>query len=252
MTKPMTSIIVPTYNGLGLLQRLVQSIREHTNAAETPYELIIVDNGSQDGTAQWCINERLTFLSLGSNEGFPAACNKGLRLAAGDRLMLLNNDIVATPNWLANLSEGLVQEPGIGLVGPVTNYASGIQQVDYPFETLEQFVNIAREVNKPSRLKRERVMRLVGLCLLFTREVYERVGDLDERFSPGHYEDDDLCLRIRMHGYGLLLCRDALVYHEGSASFRHTDQDALSQLLAANRQKFIDKWGIDPNTFVSG
>src|SRR3569832_2398001 len=124
MTKPMTSIIIPTYNGLGLLRRLVQSIREHTNEAVTPYELIIVDNGSQDGTAQWCIDDWLTLLSLGSNEGFPAACNKGLRLAAGDRLMLLNNDIVATPNWLSNLSDGLEQETRIGLVGPVTNYAS--------------------------------------------------------------------------------------------------------------------------------
>ncbi|MWC28658.1 glycosyltransferase family 2 protein [Paenibacillus sp. MMS18-CY102] len=251
MTKPMTSIIIPTYNGLGLLQRLVQSIREHTNEADTPYELIIVDNGSLDGTAQWCIGQKLTFLSLGSNEGFPAACNKGLRIAAGDQLMLLNNDIVATPNWLSNLSEGLNEEPNIGLAGPVTNYASGVQQVDYRFETLEQFMGIATEVNEPNRNKRERVMRLVGLCLLFTREVYERVGELDERFSPGHYEDDDLCLRIRMNGYGLLLCRDVLVYHEGSASFRHTDQDALAQLLAANRQKFVDKWGIDPSAFVT-
>lgn len=250
MTRTSTSIIIPTYNGLPLLQRLVQSIYKYTDRKETPYELIVVDNGSTDGTCDWCAIQRITFVSLAENKGFPVACNKGLRIASGDQLMLLNNDIVASPNWLANLSAGLAAEPSIGMAGPVTNYASGIQQVQYEFDGLDEFMRIAEEVNRPAPSNRERVMRLVGLCMLFKREVYEKIGELDERFSPGHYEDDDYCLRIRMHGYGLMLCRNALIYHEGSASFRQAGADSLQQLVDRNRQLFIEKWGINPNSFV--
>jgi len=250
MSRKLTSIIIPTYNGLPMLRRLIDSIREHTDERETPYELIAVDNGSTDGTGEWCAGRRITFVSLPGNAGFPAACNKGLRVASGERLMLLNNDIVATPNWLANLAAGLEQERGIGLTGPITNYASGIQQADYRFESLDQFMRIAAEVNRPDASKRVRVARIVGLCMLFKREVYEAVGELDERFSPGHYEDDDYCLRIRMRGYSLVMCKDALVYHEGSASFGRRDRAEIERLIQRNRQKFIDKWGIDPGTFI--
>ncbi|GFN31004.1 glycosyltransferase family 2 protein [Paenibacillus xylaniclasticus] len=250
MTSKLTSIIIPSFNGLTLLQRLIDSIREHTDPKATPYEIIVVDNGSSDGTCQWCIDQRIPFVSLADNVGFPAACNQGLRIATGDQLMLLNNDIVATPNWLANLSAGLEQESDIGLTGPITNYASGIQQADYRFDSLEQFMVIAADVNHPDASKRVRVMRIVGLCMLFKREVYEKVGELDERFSPGHYEDDDYCLRIRMHGYSLLMCQDALIYHEGSASFRRTSSAEVEQLIARNRQLYIDKWGIDPGIFI--
>ncbi|GMK37426.1 glycosyl transferase [Paenibacillus sp. CCS19] len=250
MSAKSTSIIIPTYNGLPLLQRLIQSIRIHTDERVTPYELIVVDNGSNDGTAEWCAGRGITFIAISANAGFPAACNKGLRIASGDQLMLLNNDIVATPNWLLNLSAGLAQEPGIGLAGPVTNYASGQQQVTYSFDGLEQFMRIAEQTNRPDPSARERVLRIVGLCMLFKREVYEKVGELDERFSPGHYEDDDYCLRIRMNGYGLMMCRDALIYHEGSASFRQQGEHTVKQLLERNRTMFIDKWGIDPSIFI--
>lgn len=250
MSVKTTSIIIPTYNGLPLLQRLIQSIRLHTDPLVTPYELIVVDNGSSDGTAEWCAGGGITFVAVTENTGFPAACNKGLRIASGDQLMLLNNDIVVTRNWLSNLSAGLAQEHGIGLSGPVTNYASGQQQVTYPFDGIEQFMRIAEQTNRPDPSARERVLRIVGLCMLFKREVYEKVGELDERFSPGHYEDDDYCLRVRMNGYGLMMCRDALIYHEGSVSFRQQGEQSVKQLLERNRQLFIDKWGIDPSTFI--
>ncbi|MBD3920046.1 glycosyltransferase family 2 protein [Paenibacillus sp. PR3] len=250
MSTKLTSIVIPTNNGLPLLQRLIQSIRTYTDDRITPYELIVVDNGSSDGTAEWCVGRGITFIALSANAGFPAACNKGLRIASGDQLMLLNNDIVVTTNWLLNLSSGLAQEPGIGLVGPVTNYASGKQQVTYSFDGIEQFMRIAEQTNRPDPAARERVLRIVGLCMLIKREVYEKVGELDERFSPGHYEDDDYCLRVRMNGYGLMMCRDALIYHEGSASFRQQSEETVQQLLARNRQLFIDKWSIDPSTFI--
>lgn len=122
----LTSIIIPTYNGLPLLRACVEHIRAYT---DMPYEIIVVDNGSRDGTREYCIRERLLLVSLPDNMGFPVACNHGLRLAAGDQVLLLNNDVLVSPRWLALLYEALYSREEIGIVGPVTNYASGIQQV---------------------------------------------------------------------------------------------------------------------------
>jgi len=245
MTK--ASIIIPTYNGLDLLQRCVQSIRRYT---DLPHEIIVVDNGSRDDTAAWCLREKLTLVSLPRNEGFPIACNKGLRLSSGDTIVLLNNDTVVTRNWLANLSSALHSSADVGIVGPVTNYASGSQQVHYPFEDLEEFQRIAEAVNVSDPAKRKRVERIVGLCFVFRRELMEKIGLLDERFSPGHYEDDDYCLRARLHGFGLIVCHDALIYHEGSASFKREGSLEQSLLVERNYKMFMDKWQLDPRAFV--
>jgi len=247
MNNARASIIIPTYNGLELLKRCVSSVFRHTNL---PYEIIVADNGSKDGTAEWCMREKLTLVSLPRNEGFPIACNKGLRMASGDTLVLLNNDTVVTSNWLNNLSEALYSSTDIGMVGPVTNYASGSQQVNYPFDNLEEFERIAETVNVSDRTKWKRVERIVGLCLVFKRSLMETIGLLDERFSPGHYEDDDYCLRTRLHGYGLLACHDSLIYHEGSASFKKEGSGEQALLVERNYRMFIDKWQLDPRSFI--
>lgn len=241
------SIIIPTYNGLDLLRRCIASIREHT---DSPYEIIVVDNASTDGTAAWCMQEKLIVISLPTNVGFPAACNKGLQLSSGDILILLNNDTVVTPHWLSNMTAALGSAPDVGIVGPVTNYASGSQQVHYPFEDLAEFQRIAAEVNVTTPSSWRRVERIVGICFVFRRGLMETIGLLDERFSPGHYEDDDYCLRARMHGYSLLVCHDTLIYHEGSASFKREGTHKQHEIVERNYQMFKDKWQIDPRLFI--
>ncbi|QJD84080.1 glycosyltransferase family 2 protein [Cohnella herbarum] len=241
------SIIIPTYNRLDLLQRCIYSIRQYT---EMPYEIIVVDNGSTDGTASWCMQQNLALLSLPRNEGFPIACNKGLRLSSGDTLVLLNNDTVVTKNWLSNMSAALLSSSEVGIVGPVTNYASGSQQVQYPFEDLAEFQRIAVEVNVSDYAKWVRVERIVGFCFVFRRSLMEKIGLLDERFSPGHYEDDDFCLRTRLHGFSLLVCHDALIFHEGSASFKNEGELKQQQLVERNYRMFMDKWNLDPRVFI--
>ncbi len=245
MTK--ASIIIPTYNRLDLLQNCISSIRKHT---DTPYEIIVVDNASTDGTAEWCRREKLIFISLPGNEGFPIACNKGLRLCSGETLVLLNNDTVVTPNWLSNMSAALYSSSDVGIVGPVTNYASGSQQVHYPFEDIAEFQRIAAEVNVPDPSKWKRVERIVGICFVFHRNLMDMIGLLDERFSPGHYEDDDFCLRTRLHGFSLLVCHDTLIYHEGSATFIREGIEQQQRLVERNYQMFMDKWHIDPRAFI--
>jgi len=240
------SIIIPTFDRLDLLQACVASIREHT---ESEYEIVVVDNGSRDGTIDWCAAEKLAFVSLPANAGFPTACNKGLRLATGDTLVLLNNDTIVTARWLDNLLAALYSSPSVGMVGPVANYCSGKQQVKYSYDSFEEFQRIAAEVNRSNPEKWTKTDRLVGFCLAFRREVMERIGLLDERFAPGHFEDDDYCLRARLENFELLICHDCLIHHEGSASFK-MDAAAQRRLIERNYRLFLEKWKIDPHVFI--
>ncbi|KKO54276.1 glycosyltransferase family 2 protein [Paenibacillus sp. DMB20] len=240
----LTSIIIPTYNGRELLKDCIYSIKKYT---DKPYEIIVVDNGSTDGTADVCRQEGITFISLAGNAGFPAACNKGLRIATGDSLLLLNNDVIVSRNWLTNMLGCLYSSPEIGIVGPLTNYASGKQQIDMPYTNVD---DMAHQLNESDAQKWLQVDRLVGFCFLFKRQLLERIGFLDERFSPGHFEDDDYCHRARNAGYTFRIAGDVFIYHRGSASFGKQGTSEIKNLIERNRQKFIDKWGIDPTIYV--
>lgn len=242
----LTSIIIPTYNGLGLLQACIEAIRMYT---DIPYEIIVVDNASSDGTDEYCRANKITFISLPVNCGFPAACNLGLQMASGDELLLLNNDVIVSRGWLSNLKAALYSAPDIGIVGPLTNYASGRQQVQVSYSDMPGFHAEAQRANIPDPMKWMETGRLVGLCFLFKRELMHAIGLLDERFSPGHYEDDDYCYRARLRGYRLLIAGDCLVHHEGSASFKEVYASGLRELVERNRRIFMDKWHVDPLQF---
>lgn len=243
----LTSIIIPNFNGEQLLRGCIASIRQFTSV---PYEIIIVDNGSTDGSLGICKQEKVNFISLPDNRGFPAACNLGLRMASGSELMLLNNDTVVTYGWLEHMQNCLRHDPAVGLVGPLTNYASGKQKTEQPYETVEQLHAVSRQLFPPDPSKWMPVNRLIGFCLLFTRELYEGIGGLDERFSPGHYEDDDFCYRIRMAGHKLMIAGDSYVHHYGGSSFLQGDAGGLQALIDRNYRLFTEKWGINPHQYI--
>lgn len=246
---PLTSIIIPSYNGLPLLTRCVDSIRANTSA-DSPYEIIVVDNGSDDGTAEYGEREGLIVVSLPVNPGFPVSCNKGLAVSSGEQQLLLNNDCLATPGWLTQLLKALYSAEDVGMVGPVTNYASGKQRIETGLGGTAELLEYASRHNKTDSSKWQEVKRLVGFCLLFKRSLYERIGPLDEGFSPGHYEDDDYCFRAVRQGYRLLMCGDTFVYHEGSASFKRQNPQGWPGLIERNHKRFMEKWGCDPLQFI--
>lgn len=243
----VTSIIIPTYNKRGLLNECIRAIRQYTCS---PYEIIVVDDGSTDGTEEYCRQAGLTFIKKPCNSGFPQACNMGMKLASGDVIVLLNNDVIVSNGWLNHLLAALYADERTGIVGPMTNYASGKQQVHHDYDNLEQFHQIAAQVNQVDPNKHIRVQRIVGLCFVMKREVMNTVGLLDERFSPGHYEDDDYCLRARLHGYNIVMCGDVLVHHYGSSSFREHGEEQLQQLVQRNYERFKEKWNLDPHQFI--
>lgn len=132
----------------------------------------------------------------------------------------------------------------------MTNYASGRQQVQTGYTDIAGFHAEALRTNIPDAAKWQETRRLVGLCFLFKRQLMDTIGLLDERFSPGHYEDDDYCYRARLQGYRLLIAGDCLVHHEGSASFKEVYSASLQELVERNRRIFMEKWHVDPSQFI--
>jgi GT2 family glycosyltransferase len=240
----MTSIIIITYNKLAYNKLCIDSIRQYTEPGS--YEIIVIDNHSTDGTVEWLQSQSDLRLILNSqNIGFPAGCNRGIAAASGNSILLLNNDTIATPQWLANLKKCLFSSSDIGAVGAVTNSCSNFQSIAYEYASIEEMILFAKQINHSNPELWEDRSRLVGYCLLIKAEVVRKIGLLDEIFSPGNFEDDDYSLRIRNAGYRLVLCRDTFIHHFGSVSFG--EQAAhFAALLETNKQKFIDKWGFTP------
>ncbi|WP_224753613.1 glycosyltransferase family 2 protein [Paenibacillus terricola] len=236
-----TSIIIPTYNQAKYLKSCVESISEHT---DLPYEIIIVDNGSTDETAEYLkqIGSQVRYRILADNHGFAGAVNIGLMMAKGTTLLLLNNDTLVTDNWLDNMLACLNSESKIGMVGPVTNYISGDQQIDVPYTDIVDMYEFARRNNELNSARWIRTDRLVGFCLLFRRELLEKVGYLDEGFEVGNFEDDDYNIRVRLQGYSLVIARDSFIHHFGSVSMKATGQQ-FESINERNMRFYMSKWG---------
>ncbi|MEC0171901.1 glycosyltransferase [Paenibacillus graminis] len=239
-----TSIIILTYNKLEYTVQCIESIRKYTK--NESYEIIVVDNNSEDGTVKWLQeqNDIITILNK-ENLGFPGGCNAGIKLASGSEILLLNNDTIVTRNWLSNMLKALYSEESIGAVGCTTNNCSYRQQIPVSYSSIESMHDFAKEHNHSNAKFWNERLKLVGFCMLIKKKVVEEIGLLDERFFPGNYEDDDYSLRIRKAGYKLLLCKDTFIHHFGSVSFSD-DINKFQDLMSSNAKKYEKKWGFDP------
>lgn len=235
------SIVIPAFNQLALTQQCAASIAAYT---DVPHEVIVVDNGSTDGTGAWARREGFCVIANAENLGFPRACNQGMLAAAGEYIVLLNNDTLVSPGWLSGLIRHAEADPAAGLVGATTNLAASHQQIPVAYTTVEEFLALARTLAVERAGDAQEVNRLVGLCLLIPRRVMQAVGLLDGRFGMGLFEDDDYCLRVRMAGYRLLVARDVFIHHEGHRTFRTFTQEAYRRDLQANERRFREKWDV--------
>lgn len=251
-----TSIIILSYNTLNYTKLCIESIRKHTPLGI--YEIIVVDNGSIDGSREWLKRQSdVVLIKNIENLGFPKGCNQGMKVATGQDLLLLNSDTIVTPRWLENMQQALHSDDTIGAVGCVANRVSHFQQVETNgYQSLEELIQFAEQYNRSNPELWEERLTLVGFAFLLKREVYERIGPMDENFSPGNYEDDDYSLRIWQAGWKLLLCKDTFIHHFGSASFlqnrseeeKKKKEEKFLALLKRNKEYFLKKWNL-PNEY---
>jgi GT2 family glycosyltransferase/glycosyltransferase involved in cell wall biosynthesis/SAM-dependent methyltransferase len=241
----LTSIIILCFNQLEYTKKCLQSIVKYTSV---PYELILVDNGSSDGTApfleDWANkHSNCKIIFNNENRGFAAGNNQGIAAAKGDYILLLNNDVIVTRDWLKRLLAHIDSDENIGMAGPVSNSVSGPQQVEHVTygQNMNKMQNFARNYSKNNVGRTQEIFRLVGFCLLIKRQVLDIIGGLDENYGNGNYEDDDLCLRSGIAGFRNIIAHDVFIHHYGSMTFKGNNID-YKDSLEDNHRRFADKW----------
>jgi GT2 family glycosyltransferase len=253
---PSASVIVVTWENLALTRLCLESLIPHTH--DVPFELIVVDNASTDGTPAYlqalaAAEPRVRLLLNERNDGVARACNPGARAANGDILVFLNNDTVLSPGWLSGLMAHLRVDsspaahrpsPIVGAVNAVTNRIGTEAEVSERARTLGEFLERAARRQAARAGESRAVEMLAFFCLAHRRDVWNRVGPLDEAFGRGLFEDDDYSARLRGAGYRLVCADDVLVYHLGEASFgRLVTDGTYGALFDDNRRRFESKWG---------
>lgn len=252
LTPPgLVSIIVPCCGMLEYTKLCVPSIMKHTRA---PFELIFVDIGSLDGTAEYLAGVkavlpiRVEIVRTQTDLGIPEACKEALGQARGEYLVLLNNDTIVTEAWLQKLIGLASMSPAVGLVGPMSNYAAVGQLIEetLPYRVgprkkkpgvrtqepgiggpgwlvdVESVYEYARQYWDRHKGNWLEVERLGGFCLLMKREVLRRCATQLEKWTDlSLFDTDILSNKARQAGFTLAICRDLFIHHFGTRTFAH-------------------------------
>lgn len=236
----MVSIVILAKNQLMYTKACIESIQANTPGA---YELVLVDNGSTDGTLAYFQSiEGAKVIHNEENQGFAKGCNQGIEVSSGDYILLLNNDVIVPEGWLEGLIACAEADPATGIVGPRCNNISGPQQDDAPYQTVREFHRFAKRYGEQHAGEYWDLDRLVGFCMLIKRAVVDQIGGLDEQFGLGNFEDDDYCRRARQAGWKTRVTNGVFLHHFGSRTFTESQIDFHEQMLK-NLKLYEAKWG---------
>ncbi len=241
MTKRI-SVIIASLNGEKVLPLCLSALAKTDYAT---FETIVVDNGSKDRTSE-IVRERfpdVRLLRAPRNLGFAGGNNLGLKVATGNLLILLNDDTEVMPDWLRALETALHRHPRAGILGCKLLYTDGktIQHAGGIIEPngLTHHVG-AGEIDSGKYDTERQYPYVTGAAFGITREVYNRLGGLDEGYFPIYFEEIDYCHNARRLGYECLYVPSAVVYHYESRTTKSWSSGFLYK-YHKNRLRFLLK-----------
>jgi len=248
MTKiPVASIIIPNWNGLSLLKKnLPLVLKTTTNKSNRIYEVIVVDDGSTDGSVEYLSklhNKGIKLVKHTKNRGFAAAVNTGVRSSKSKFVVLLNTDVVPSNNFLKNVYKLFEDKKIFAVSFHEDGWGYSVGDMEDGFS-----------VHKPGREVEETHESLwaSGGSAIFRRSVWIKLKGFDEElFGPFYWEDVDLSYRAQKRGYKILWEPTAKVEHKhestiNTSSFR---KRYLNSVKERNQLFFIWKNITSKNLF---
>ena len=226
---PLVSFIIVNWNGLPILAQCLESIQD--SCAKIPHEVIVVDNGSTDGSLEHIIRNypEVQLIRNPQNLFFAIPTNQGIRASRGNYLFLLNNDVRLLPGCLEYLLKVLSSDQVVGAVVPQLVYPDG--RIQPSCRRLPTFLNLSQSGLQLDKLFSSKSWKMVDWChdnprdveqpmmsaLLIRRECWENVGELDEHF-PLYFNDVDWCNRALAKGWRIRFEPSAKAIHYESWS----------------------------------
>jgi GT2 family glycosyltransferase len=235
------SVLIPLFNRLELTRACLESLERTVRRVR--YEVILVDDGSTDGTRDFLRTLPAPRYRVVLNEqprGYAFNNNAAARLARADTLCLLNNDTVLLPGWLEPMLRLLRRVPYAGCVGNVQREPiSGlIDHIGVTFNAEGIPIHAGKDDATPPTEPFSRWPAVTAACCVVRQTVFRRVGGFDEQFRNG-FEDVDFCLRAAEMGYGHYVANRSIIYHYVSSSpGRHRFEE---ENLRIYRQRWADR-----------
>ena len=241
------SIIIYAYNRLNKSKQCIQCVLDYTK--EIDYELILIDNGSDDGTFEYfqSVNHKnKKVIRISKNTGAIYALHTAMKVFSGDYFVLLPNDVCVTDGWLTNMIKCCESDGKIGFVTPCSSNVSNFQQINLSFNNFDEMQSKAKQFNKSNPLLWEERLRLINIVTLLKREVIDNVGLFDAGFLHDFLEDD-FSARVRRAGYKLMLCGDTFVHHDHDfRNMEDKDPKKYQNSLETGRKNYKEKYyGLD-------
>ncbi|MCT4545246.1 MAG: glycosyltransferase [Vallitalea sp.] len=258
---PYYSFMILCYNKWDVTK---QAIKTLIDSFEYTYinkgiEILIVDNGSKCIPQQWINNSKsryikdninIIYIQIEENMGYPIGVNIGLAHCKGEIIAILNNDLIFPKDWFNGLANTIEENESIGIAAPYLSYAYGVQNIGIRLDSIEEINICGKKIMNENKDKIIFTTRAVGACIVLKKQVLEKVGGNDFWYGIGHFDDDDLCLRIRIAGYKIAIVGNSFVYHIGSTSFKELKED-INNFVYINKMKFYNKWKLKNDRVIN-
>lgn len=241
---PKVSVLIISYNHfVSTTGPCLEALR--VDPFREAMQIIVVDNASDATTKENLVrisqdNPTIDVTFNEQNLGFAAANNQMLTKASGEVIILLNSDTIPPPGSLFRLVELVQQNPGLGMIAPVTNASGNEQHLSMAGEDPQAIIEQGQQWCAHARGSFLPSHRLEFSCVAMSRESRQAIGLLDEGFGRGYYEDSDYCQRAQQLRIAMHVVEEVFIYHQGSGSFK-TIPKATRLLMAQNRVRFLRK-----------